>query len=339
MAGSLWYKHQTASQSMYYSMRSIAEKTFKMQPDLNDIFEGEFLYPLEIFRDSIPFSVLKPACNVLHVGFDKTYFDKGLSHPLIETAIVGKNGMVHCIDPDIRNVEALNDFAKTHNLSQLKAHQGAVWNQNKDLKFAFDNNWGPMSGTLSIPEQNEYSNRQLKKQVETIHAKKIDDIVPDLFGNQRLDFLAITVNGAEPQALEGALNTLENNPKLRISMALAFGHFSFKIRKELCNQLMTEGWNVIVANSLHDPWTSEEFLWCCIIREPIEFINLLGAKQVTWDQSMELASKESLLIKSRADQVRNYLNKKNVSHWKNSPTGLIEHLFLKVKKMSMNIFN
>ncbi len=73
MAGSLWYKHQTASQSMYYTMRSVAGKTFRIRPDLKDMFQGEFEYPLEIHLGTIPFVVLETSSTVLHVGFDDSY--------------------------------------------------------------------------------------------------------------------------------------------------------------------------------------------------------------------------------------------------------------------------
>jgi hypothetical protein len=154
------------------------------------MFQGEFVYPLEILRDTIPFVVLQPSSTVLHVGFDKTYFDKGMSHLLIEAAIVGEDGMVRCIDPDVRNIDALNSYAESHNLIHLMARKGAAWNRSEDLEFVFDSNWGPMSGALTIPEQRKYSSQQSGNRFETVRASKIDELVPEVFGDRPLDFLA-----------------------------------------------------------------------------------------------------------------------------------------------------
>jgi hypothetical protein len=123
----------------------------------------------------------------------------------------------------------------------------------------------------------------------------------------------MTVNGAETEVLEGAKRTLAGNPRLRISMALSFEHFSFSIRKQVCNKMISEGWNVVVANSPHDPWLTNVFLWCCMFRESQDLLERLCASQVTWEQVSELASNESLLVIKRADQIRMHIRKTNTA--------------------------
>jgi len=198
MAGSLWYKPRTPAQSIYYTVRCVAGKSFRMRPEIEDTFQGEFVYALPMLRETIPFACLLPSSTALHVGFDRTY-------------------------------------------------------------------------------------------------------------------LSITVNGAETEVFEGAKKTLSNNPRLRISMALAFTHFSFEIRKKICNRMMSEGWNVVVSNSPHDPWSPKVFLWCCMVRESEELMEYLGAEQVTWEQAAERASHESALVEQRVEQILAHLRQEGCS--------------------------
>lgn len=304
MMGSLWYKPQSAAQSLYYTLRCLAEADFRLRSDLTDQYGGEYLYPLKIVRDFIPFALVRPASKIFHVGFDRIYFNKGISHPLIEAALAGERGTVRCIDPDQRNVDALNGFAKQHGITQLKAHHGAAWNQEEELEFAFDKDWSPLSGSLAIEGQRERASRS---HVKTVLGKPVDDIMPDIFGDRELDFLSLTVNGAEPQVLEGAKQTVSQNQQLCIGMALAFGHFSFEIRKEVCNKFISEGWAVIVSNAPHDPWKPDIFLWCCMVRKTEEWVETFGASRVTWEQAIELASEESAIIRQRLHAVKKHI--------------------------------
>ncbi|MEM9801259.1 MAG: FkbM family methyltransferase [Planctomycetota bacterium] len=298
--GRLYYRPQTAAQSLYYTVRAAAPATFRLRPDVDDVFAGDYVGSTELFGDFVPLCYLSARSRVVHVGFDRTYLDKGLSHPLLEAATVGPDGAVLAFDPDSRNVDAINAFAERHGIAQLRARKAAAWKENAELEFQFDATWGPMSGTTAIAEQQDHANAAAESVFERIAARPLDDLVLEHLGSHRIDFLALTANGAEPEILEGAAQVLASNDDLRIGLALASEHFSFEIRRELCDQLMGEGWSVVVSNALHDPWDAGPFLWCCLLREDLANDDALHG--VTWEEALELATHESNVVRARIAQ-------------------------------------
>jgi hypothetical protein len=103
---------------------------------------------------------------------------------------------------------------------------------------------------------------------------------------------------------------------MRISMALAYEHFSFNIRMNLCNQMITDGWHVVVSNAPHDPWFKNVFLWASISREHPQTIIGDNAIEANWEQIVDFASKESALADKRAEAISANIHQKKKKWWR-----------------------
>lgn len=311
----LLYKPLTSCQTTYYALRSLGPATLRLHADDPPNFEEDFLRPFEFMRGFLPFSYLQPGDRAVHVGFDRTFLDKGTSHPLLEAAAVGPEGMLRAYDPDRRNIEASNAYASRHDIRQFKATRGASWNERKEIEFVFDEDWGPMSGTVEIAEQKAHGDSKAAIRRETIVAEPLDQLLLGEFPDLRIDYLALSVNGAEPEILEGAGKLLATNPGLVISLAMAFAHFSFDIRRELCDRLIAEGWTVVISNALHDPWIHRPFLWSCLYRDGSRFPEDRGLEEIDWEGARRRATEESANIARIGDEIRAHQHATRRSTW------------------------
>lgn len=300
----LLFRPHTPSQVAYYALRSVAPPELRLFDTPANRFKSDFLRPSALTRDFLPFNYLREGARTVHVGFDRVYLDKGMSHPLLEAAIAKASGTSRAYDPDSRNIDAINAYAEANGITHFKARRAAAWNCRKEIEFMFDGDWGPMSGTLEISEQEEHANSKLESRREKITADCLDEIILEDFPDRRIDFLALSANGAEPEILEGSQKILEANPDLIISLAMAFGHFSFDIRTKLCDELIAKGWTVVISNALHDPWINRPFLWACLYRSQERHPDDAVLEEVTWDRIRQLVTDESRNLARIGDEVR-----------------------------------
>src|SRR4051812_2567521 len=110
MKPEVYFQPRTALQDYYYDVRGKSPETFSFFEDsgkrLPD-FLHRYLLMNEVHRRLHPFQFVRPGDIAVHVGFDRVYFNKGQSHPLLLASLVGSSGHVLAIDPDRRNTEAL----------------------------------------------------------------------------------------------------------------------------------------------------------------------------------------------------------------------------------------
>ena len=134
---------------------------------------------------------------------------------------IGTTGKIAAIEPDIDcfNLLKLNtESNKGHNIIPLHY---AIWNENKVMQF----------------HKGSYQSNSLVKEVigsnlktYDVKAIKIDTLVEEL-NWERVDYISLTINGAEPEALIGALNVFENNEKVRLSICGWYERDGVKIEK------------------------------------------------------------------------------------------------------------
>lgn len=125
--------------------------------------------------------------------------------------LVGKKGVVYAFEPDKFNITRIEKNIKLNqDLSDnIKIEELLLWNENKLVDFYEAGTVG--SSAVWIPDADKCVQKE---------AVRIDDWV--LNNNiQKLDFIKMDIEGAEIEALDGCVQTIEN---LRPNFAIASYH-------------------------------------------------------------------------------------------------------------------
>jgi FkbM family methyltransferase len=281
MKGELLWQAATPIQHAYYAKRvGLGRDAVLLDLPLGEDHDFARRYVLmnEVHRRLHPFHLLRPDDWVVHVGFDRVYLPTGQSHPLVMAALL-PNGRVVCVDPDPRNTQALEEYTRAHAISNVTIHNRAVWNKEQELEFVFADGWSPMSVAREVadPVAGEVPRRGT---VSRILAAPLRTVVGDEAWD-RITVLSLTTNGAEREILEACGDLLER-AGLRIHLALAFEHFSYELRRAVCDALRERGFHVGVAHAPHDPWTARPFLFAGATRDASQ-LHALGFRTATWD--------------------------------------------------------
>ena len=113
----------------------------------------------------------------------------------------GKKSLnVLCFEPDGYNVKELiqnvSQISKQAIHFSFKIVQSAMWNRNVELEF---------EGGI------DYASKLEKTGNEKVRAQRLDDIIGELYPGEKVTFLKLDIEGAEPEALEGASATIEKD--------------------------------------------------------------------------------------------------------------------------------
>jgi len=120
---------------------------------------------------------------------------------------LGTNGRVVAIEPEPSNFEMLTANVELNGLSNTTLLNVACWNKNERLKLCL----GPgFKGTGAHSVKYHRSEDFIE-----VTASKLDDILKDLL-IEHVDLMKIDVEGAEGEVLEGAEESLAENPHLKI---------------------------------------------------------------------------------------------------------------------------
>ncbi|MFV8326007.1 FkbM family methyltransferase [Flavobacterium sp. ZS1P14] len=119
---------------------------------------------------------------------------------ILFSKLTGKNGLVYAFEPDKFNIARINENVQLNKelAENIKIENLLLWNENKLVDFYEAGTVG--SSAVWIPD----NDKCVKKQ-----AIRIDDWV--LNNNiKKLDFVKMDIEGAEIEALEGCIKTIEN---------------------------------------------------------------------------------------------------------------------------------
>ncbi|WP_417762008.1 FkbM family methyltransferase [Shewanella sp.] len=124
-------------------------------------------------------------------------------------ALCGNELEIHSFEPDESNCKILKENIAKQELSNCFVVKKALWNQKSTLQFVTSNEAvHSMQSRVSVTEDSQ--------QVTEVPTTTLDDYCLEL--NRHPTYLKLDIEGAEPQAIEGAKNLLRNHgPKLAIS--------------------------------------------------------------------------------------------------------------------------
>ncbi|TRX24139.1 FkbM family methyltransferase [Flavobacterium franklandianum] len=125
--------------------------------------------------------------------------------------LVGKNGIVYAFEPDIFNINRINSNTQLNKdlFDNIKIEELLLWNENKLVDFYEAGTVG--SSAVWIPD----TDKCVKKE-----AVRIDHWVTKN-NIKKLDFIKMDIEGAEIEALDGCVQTIEN---LKPNFAIASYH-------------------------------------------------------------------------------------------------------------------
>jgi FkbM family methyltransferase len=125
--------------------------------------------------------------------------------------LVGKDGMVHAFEPDTFNIERIEKNRQLNGdlFDNINIEELLLWDENKLVDFYEAGTVG--SSAVWIPD----SDKCVQKE-----AVRIDDWI--MKNNiKKLDFIKMDIEGAEIEALDGCIQTIEN---LKPNFAIASYH-------------------------------------------------------------------------------------------------------------------
>jgi len=122
---------------------------------------------------------------------------------------IGTNGHVIAVEADSDALCLLKHNISSNNLSNVTVMPKAIWNQ--------------ANLVLDLSKSSRQANSLITNIVEplnssTVETTTVDEIV-QMLDSRRVDFISLTVNGAELEAVKGMKETLTNCSHIRLSIA------------------------------------------------------------------------------------------------------------------------
>ncbi|WP_243400310.1 FkbM family methyltransferase [Flavobacterium alvei] len=203
---------------LYYSINKLKDSSYSLLKDDKNkvIFKTVFKNISLITNEALYF--ITPDFNYYQhfykVKTNDVVLDAGANcgHlSIFFSKLVGKNGKVYAFEPDGINIERINKNIKLNqDLSDnITIEELLLWNENKLVDFNEAGTVG--SSAVWIPDTDKCVQKE---------AIRIDDWV--LKNNiQKLNFIKMDIEGAEIEALEGCVQTIEN---LKPNFAIASYH-------------------------------------------------------------------------------------------------------------------
>jgi len=177
--------------------------------------------------------IIKRGDVVLDLGANIGYY------ALIESGLVGDNGMVYAIEPVSGNFNNLEKNIRLNNIENIKTFRLAVGDQNKDID-------------IHIHEKGNWSSILPQKGKEYLSSEKISMVKVDDFvkaKNIKPSLVRMDVEGYEYAFLRGMKSIIENySPQLLIEIHPHI--LSLKEKLEICDILKN---NYSKATVIRDP--------------------------------------------------------------------------------------
>jgi FkbM family methyltransferase len=126
-------------------------------------------------------------------------------YTLLASTAVGDTGAVHAFEPIPDNFTRLRGHVAVNSLHNVRMRQAALWDRTTTLTL------GRQAGRPS--HAGAWSAAAPSGTVESVQAVSLDDYVAEE-GIARVDALKLDIEGAEPNAVQGMLRTLERDRPL-----------------------------------------------------------------------------------------------------------------------------
>lgn len=164
---------------------------------------------------AFPFCFLRKGQCAIQVGCAEWLLDFGVSQALIMSAMVGSKGRVLVIEPDERNIDKLNRYLLKNRISNIEVLRKGAWKCPGKMRFTVYKDRSS-SNVLSAGQERILSHGstpsgyQARSNFEVeIEVDSLDKIIKSTGFSP--DFVNLTINGTEFEAIQGLSQTLERN--------------------------------------------------------------------------------------------------------------------------------
>ncbi len=164
------------------------------------------------------------------------------------SSLIGMSGRVLVVEPHEANTAALTEYIVANEVKNVTIAPAAAWNGNGKLVL----NTFPDSGANTLDAiHGPRGTSQVEVPAATI------DALATRFLDGPVDFVNLTINGAEPEAVEGMSQLMERYPAMDIPVALRHQHDNhiYARRRPLVELLMRRGYAACIADAHIRPWT------------------------------------------------------------------------------------
>jgi len=220
----------------------------------------------DYYKHIFPLQFINEGDVVVQCGFHNKLISWGVSQAIIMSHLVGEYGTVLAVDAVPKNIKKLCEYIKENNISNTIIAEHVVWSKDEKIDFIqFDTNQNiakPVLGKIKGSMHSEGSGGKPK----LVDALSLDTIV-NRYCNKKIDFINLTINGAEEDVLKGSEKIIENNENVKISIALKTNkNWLYQTRKPVIDRLIDMGYHIIVADAPPLPW-GDTFLFACAVKE------------------------------------------------------------------------
>ena len=265
-----YHQPRTAIQSVYYDFhvrngRGACMFPFIDEPHLH--YLARYVLMNEFHRRLHPFTFLEPGDTAVMVGVHDGFIELGYSTLFIMSAIVGPRGHVYAIDPDERNIRAIEQYCRKNNVENITTIQQGVWSEKATLEFTFFRDFSSSNEVRTLFDGQRDTCEQLwgaqrierESYTQAVEVDTLDAIIERSVG-EAVDFLNVTINGAEGAAITGASRLIQR-PSLKIAFPLQ------RLDDPLYKTLADAGFRIAVADAPTKAWDETQFLYGCATRD------------------------------------------------------------------------
>jgi len=210
---------------------------FLARPKYEDL--ARYLFA-EIIAKWEPLKILKPKKNdvVIDIGANTGYYALRLS------SLVGKDGKVIAIEPDLQTFNTLTKNCELNNILNVNIHNIAISNSNGEITFhqsLFH------SGTSSM-----FVNEEDKSEMNEVIVKTatLDDLIKEKY--DKIAWIKIDVEGAELEVLKGSSNVLAKTENIIIEVHEHILKQNNENSNEILEILKKNGFKITLLNDFWD---------------------------------------------------------------------------------------
>jgi FkbM family methyltransferase len=184
---------------------------------------------LEARRRRRPYSLIGPGDVVFQIGAPADLLAVGRSRSAYFMQLVSGNGKLVVMEPDSRNCEKLQAFARRNGYSGhvIVVNKGA-WSEEKTLRF-YESKDHPASAVLVELSQATPEEMKRRGYRETPVPVTTVDSVLAAYGLKTPKLVSITTNGAELEILNGMKGMLAQDAEMYISLAVTGDRYREKM--------------------------------------------------------------------------------------------------------------
>lgn len=201
-----------------FETRKLWHKQHYEQIDDFQVTEGEKRFLKEIF------SFREGDC-ILDLGAHTGFGSLAISQR------IGRSGKIASVEADPICFSYLKKNVSNNNSKNIIPLQYAIWNEEKEIEFF-----------KSSFQSNSIISSTIGKNASSVKVKSISiDELFNILGWKKIDYISLTINGSEIEALEGAHQVLAAFPNLKLNICGWYERDNQKIHKTIVPFLEKKG--------------------------------------------------------------------------------------------------